>query len=450
MTRYESVAEAVGHTPMIRLTKHGLRPRISVKPEWLNPAGSVKDRAALSMIRAAAADGSLPPGGIVVETTSGNTGIGLAAFAAHLGYRSVVFTSSAISQEKRDLLIAHGAELRLVDVFVPKSHPDSLASVAQRFVDATPGAWLAGQYDNPANPGAHVVSTGPEIWADTDGAVTHFVATVGTGGTISGTGRFLKDVSGGRVQIVAADPATSSYSGGDGSAKYVEGAGHAVHPEAEEDVWPKSLDTSVIDRYEQVDDRGAIDAIHDLAASEGLLAGGSAGVALAAGFRVAAELGEDDDVVILLPDSGRAYLSTYFNPVWLRAHGFRDAEGAVARQVAVVARTVDPRWSVPEALEGASDNEPLLVAYVRSAVPPHPSEVLGTTTVSALRGAASVRDATTPAPWIGAGQSPEEALEAADRARPGWTTGILVDDGRVTALVERAALTAPAPPTTAA
>lgn len=332
MARYESVLESIGGTPLIRLTRvaEGLLPRIYVKPEWQNPGGSVKDRAALAMLRRAEADGSLRPGGTVVEVTSGNTGIGLAIAAAHLGYRAVIFTSSVIAQEKRDQLAAYGAELRLVDAFVPRAHPDSLPSQGERYAAETPGAWLAQQYDNPANPAAHYASTGPEIWDDTDGAVTHFVATVGTGGTISGTGRYLKEVSGGRVRVIGADPITSKYSGGDGSQKYIEGAGHFVHPETTLDEWPRALDLDVIDDYVPVEDQRAIDAIRGLARTEGILAGGSSGVALAAAFQIAGRLTADDTVVVLLPDSGRTYLSTYYNDSWLAAGGFT-APGSPAR-----------------------------------------------------------------------------------------------------------------------
>jgi cystathionine beta-synthase len=447
MTRFESVADAIGGTPLIRLTKTGLRPGIYVKPEWYNPGGSVKDRAALSMLRAAEASGALAPGGTVVETTSGNTGIGLALYAAHLGYRSVIFTSSNISKEKRDLLVAHGAELRLVDAFVPKSHPDSLKSVAERFVASTPGAWLANQYDNPANPAAHVATTGPEIWADTDGAVTHFVATVGTGGTISGTGRFLKDVSGGRVRVIGADPATSSYSGGDGSQKFVEGAGHFVHPLAEEDVWPESLDLTVIDAYEPVTDADAIATIREVARTEGLLAGGSAGVALAAALRLAAGLTESDTVVVLLPDSGRAYLSTYYNDDWLVANGFLSRPGAVVGGLAAPLRAVGrSRTGASAAAELAAAGalqQPVAVVYERDhrTTAPHHADVIGWTTAARLAEAATAGDAAAPiSVRLGAGEPIAEAVQRAAAVDPEWHVALVLDQGRVSGLVTRAQL----------
>ncbi|NJP48316.1 PLP-dependent cysteine synthase family protein [Actinacidiphila epipremni] len=452
MARYESVLDAIGGTPLIRLTRAaaGLRPRVYVKPEWQNPGGSVKDRAALAMLRRAEADGTLRPGGTVVEVTSGNTGIGLALAAAHLGYCTVVFTGSATSKEKRDQLAAYGAEVRLVDAFVPRDHPDSMRSQGVKFAAETPGAWFVDQYDNPANPAAHYATTGPEIWADTEGAVTHFVATVGTGGTISGTGRHLKDISAGRVQVIGADPLTSKYAGGDGSQKYIEGAGHYLHPEAAADVWPLSLDTGVIDEYVAVEDQDAIDAVRLLARTEGILAGGSAGVALAAALRVAADLTADDTVVVLLPDSGRAYLSTYFNDAWLTANGFRGpapAEGPTvgdhSRAAPLVEQHEQPADAVRRLAEqGASDDDVVLAAYRRDGrlLAPHPSDLLGWTTPAGLRGAASVAEAARPfGPRLGVG------LAVADPAVTGWDraegeVAPVLDRGRVTGTVRWAAL----------
>jgi cystathionine beta-synthase len=452
MARYESVLDAIGATPLIRLTRaaEGLRPRVYVKPEWHNPGGSVKDRAALSMLRRAEADGSLRPGGTVVEVTSGNTGIGLALAAAHLGYRTVVFTGSVTSQEKRDQLAAYGAEVRLVDAFVPRDHPDSMHSQGVRFAAETPGAWFADQYDNPANPAAHYATTGPEIWADTAAAVTHFVATVGTGGTISGTGRYLREVSGGRVRVIGADPLTSRYGGGDGSQKYIEGAGHFLHPEATADVWPRALDTAVIDRYVAVEDQEAIDAVRRLARAEGILAGGSSGVALAAALRVAEHLTEDDTVVALLPDSGRAYLSTYFNDRWLTANGFRGAAPAEGPTVTdhataapLVERDEDPAEAARRlAADGLGDDHVVLAAYRRDGrlLAPHPSDLLGWTTPARLRGAPTVAGTAQPfGPSLGMG------LPLTDRAVTAWdrTQGEVapvLNGGRVTATVTWQAL----------
>ncbi|WNI18007.1 PLP-dependent cysteine synthase family protein [Actinacidiphila sp. ITFR-21] len=455
MATYASVLDSIGGTPLIRLTRAAgtLRPRVYVKPEWQNPGGSVKDRAALAMLRRAEADGSLRAGGTVVEVTSGNTGIGLALAAAHLGYRAVIFTSSSIAREKQDQLTAYGAELRLVDAFVPRDHPDSLRSKGEQFVAETPGAWLAQQYDNPANPAAHYASTGPEVWADTDGAVTHFVATVGTGGTISGTGRYLKEVSGGRVRVIGADPVTSSYSGGDGSQKYIEGAGHFVHPEAAVDVWPQALDVDVIDDYVGIEDQEAIDAIRRLARTEGILAGGSSGIALAAAFRIAEGLTADDTVVVLLPDSGRTYLSTYFNDGWLAANGFtgpadRDRPGGpTVGEHAAASPLIERDETVAEALrrlaaDGLADDDPVLVAHRRDGrvLAPHHSDIAGCTTPARLRGAATVAETVRPVGVrLGVGLAlTDPAVTAWDGADGG--IALVLDRGRVTGTVTWRAL----------
>ncbi|MBT0768703.1 cysteine synthase family protein [Kineosporia sp. J2-2] len=438
MTRYESVLESIGGTPLIRLIRvtEGLRPRVYVKAEGQNPGGGVKDRAALSMLRQAEADGLLRPGGTVVEATSGNTGIGLALVAAHLGYRAVIFTSPHIAAEKRAQILAYGADLRLVDAFVPRDHPDSLRSQAQAFVERTPGAWLAGQYDNPANPAAHEATTGPEIWADTEGRVTHLVSTVGTGGTISGAGRYLKDISGGTVRVIGADPVTSSYAGGDGSQKYVEGAGHFVHPATVDDIWPRSLDTTVIDEYVPVSDQDAIDAIRDLARREGLLGGGSSGVALAAALRLAERLDGDDTIVVLLPDSGRQYLSTYFDETWLRRSGFTsttDARTVGSRAVRVP--VVD--GTLPPATETADDGI-VLVAHPRAGrvLDPHVSDLIGWSTPADLRSGRPTRSL---GPGLGAGLSVGDPFVATWEGTGDDVAPVLLG-GRVVGVVIRKAL----------
>ena len=350
MTVHESVLDAIGYTPLVRLRRlgEGLRPTIYAKLEFQNIGGSVKDRAALSMIRAAEQEGLLSPGGTVVEGTSGNTGIGLALVAAHLGYRSVVFVPAATATEKIRLLRAYGAEVHLVGDYVPRSHPGHLANRAAAFAAGTPGAWLARQYDNPANPAAHEASTGPEIWRDTAGGITHFVASVGTGGTISGTAKFLKKASSGAVQVVAADPDHSVYGGGDGGAKYVEGAGHALHPESLEDVWPEAFDTALVDRYIRITERDSILTARRAAREEGLLIGGTSGTALAAALRLAEELDESHTVVVIIPDSGRNYLSTYFDDDWLTSTGFSDP--------------AEPALSVGSLLPGPAAGVPILPA----------------------------------------------------------------------------------------
>src|SRR6201996_3515585 len=220
---FESVTDAIGGTPLFRLRAlgRGLAAPVYAKAEFLSVGGSVKDRAALAMVEAAGRDGGLRPGGTIGEATPGTTGIGLAIVGRQRGYRVVVVVSDRSAQEKTDILRAYGAEVIIGTAALPRQHPGHLSNVAQRLADETPGGWLANQYDNPANPLAHVRTTGPEIWEQTGGRFPRFVAGVGTGGTITGTGRYLKDVSGGQVRVIGADPENSRYSGGDGSPYYV-------------------------------------------------------------------------------------------------------------------------------------------------------------------------------------------------------------------------------------
>jgi len=321
---FESVADAIGGTPLFRL--HGLGPGITApvyaKAEFFSVGGSVKDRAALAMVEAAERDGTLRPGGTIVEATSGNTGIGLTIVGRQRGYQVKIVVSNRSAQEKTDILRAYGAEVISGSSTLPRQHPDHIFNVARRLAADTPGGGLANQYDNPANPLAHVRTTGPEIWQQTEGRITHFVAGVGTGGTISGAGRYLKEMSGGRVRVIGADPQNSTYSGGDGSPYYVESIGHFLHPETEEDVWPESFHADVVDWFEQVNDRESLTAVRRQAGQDGVLAGPSSGTAVAAARRIARQLGPSDLVVVLLPDSGRSYLSTVFNDDWMRRWGF--------------------------------------------------------------------------------------------------------------------------------
>ncbi|MEV0248818.1 pyridoxal-phosphate dependent enzyme [Nocardia sp. NPDC050712] len=321
---FDSVVEAIGNTPLVRLNRltAGIAATVYVKLEYLNPGASVKDRAARAMLLAAEVSGELAPGGTVIEATSGNTGVGLAAIAAAKGYRTIVVVPDKVSAEKIALLRAHGAEVHVTPGGRPVDHPEHLRSVALRLAAEIPGAWFAGQYDNPANPAAHRATTGPEIWAQTGGGVTHFVAGVGTGGTITGTGEFLKEVSGGAVQVIGADPDSSVYGGGDGRAWYIESVGHYLHPETAEDLWPESYHPAVVDRLERVPDVTSLTTLHRLAREEGLLLGGSSGTAVAVALRVARELSVEDVVVVLAPDSGRSYLSKYFDDEWLGRLGF--------------------------------------------------------------------------------------------------------------------------------
>ncbi|MGW5311203.1 pyridoxal-phosphate dependent enzyme [Nocardia thailandica] len=321
---FGSIDAAIGGTPLVRLNRvtDGIAATVYVKLEYLNPGGSVKDRAARSMLDAAEAAGELRPGGVIVEATSGNTGIGLASIAAARGYRIVVVVPDKSSREKIALLRAYGAEVHVTPGGRPVGHPEHLRSVALRLAEEIPGAWFAGQYDNPANPAAHRTTTGPEIWEQTGGTVTHYVAGIGTGGTVSGAGEFLKEASAGRVTVVGADPEPSVYGGGDGRAWFVESVGHYRHPETEIDEWPESYHQHVVDRIERVPDGESLRILHRLSREEGLLLGGSSGTSIAAALRVARELGPDDVVVVIAPDSGRGYLSKYFDDGWLGQFGF--------------------------------------------------------------------------------------------------------------------------------
>ncbi len=320
-----SVLELIGDTPLVRLKKvcEGVAPTILAKVEYLNPGGSVKDRIAIKMVDAAERSGALQPGGAIVEPTSGNTGVGLALVAQQRGYSCIFVCPDKVSEDKRNVLRAYGAQVVVCPTAVPPDHPDSYYSTSDRLVRETPGAWKPDQYSNPNGPASHYESTGPEIWADTDGRLTHFVAGIGTGGTITGTGRYLKEVSASRasgpVVIVGADPEGSVYSGGTGRPYLVEGVG--------EDFWPSAYDPSVPDRIVAVSDHDSFAMTRRLALEEGLLVGGSCGMAVVAALEVARDLGPDDLVVVLLPDSGRGYLTKIFNDDWMSSYGFTRPAG---------------------------------------------------------------------------------------------------------------------------
>ncbi len=316
MRYHNSIIELVGDTPLVKLNKvtEGISATVLAKVEYFNPGGSVKDRIAMRMIEAAEASGALKPGGTIVEPTSGNTGVGLAIVAQQKGYKCIFVCPDKVSTDKINTLRAYGAEVVVCPTAVAPEHPDSYYNVSDRLVRETPNAWKPDQYSNPDNPASHYHSTGPELWEQTDGRITHFVAGVGTGGTISGTGRYLKEASGGKVQVVGADPEGSVYSGGTGRPYLVEGVG--------EDFWPTAYDRDVADRIVAVSDKDSFQMTRRLAKEEGLLVGGSCGMAVVAALEVARELGPDDLVVVLLPDGGRGYLSKIFNDDWMADYGF--------------------------------------------------------------------------------------------------------------------------------
>jgi cystathionine beta-synthase len=319
----EHVTDLVGNTPLVKLgaLAEGVPATVLAKVEYFNPGGSVKDRIALRMIEAAEKSGELRPGGTIVEPTSGNTGVGLAMVAQRRGYRCVFVCPDKVSEDKRNTLKAYGAEVVVCPTAVAPEHPNSYYNVSDRLVTEIEGAWKPDQYANPENPESHYHSTGPEVWRQTEGKVTHFVAGVGTGGTISGTGRYLKEVSNGLVKIVGADPEGSVYSGGTGRPYLVEGVG--------EDFWPQAYDQTVADEIIPISDAESFQITRRLAREEGLLVGGSCGMAAAAAIKLAKRLGPDSKdavVVVLLPDGGRGYLSKVFNDDWMASYGFLPPE----------------------------------------------------------------------------------------------------------------------------
>lgn len=321
----DSVIELIGGTPLVRLTRvsAGLAPTVLAKLEYLNPGGSVKDRIARRMIEDAEARGLLAPDGTIVEPTSGNTGVGLALVAQQKGYRCVFTCPDKVSADKIAVLRAYGAEVVICPAAVPPDHPESYRSVSARLATEIPGAYKPDQYANPANADSHYHGTGPELWEQTDGRITHLVAGVGTGGTISGTGRYLKEASGGRVRVIGADPSGSVYSGGEGRPYFVEGVGQLSSP--------LSFDPAVPDQILAVPDQVSIALARRLAREEGILTGGSGGMAVAAALKVAARAAAGDLIVVIIPDSGRGYVSKIFNDAWLRRMGFETQPGSGVR-----------------------------------------------------------------------------------------------------------------------
>src|SRR3954469_8159467 len=313
---HDSLVSLMGNTPLVRLhsVTSDTPADVLAKVEYFNPGGSVKDRIAVKMIEAAEASGELKPGGTIVEPTSGNTGVGLAIVAQRRGYKCVFVVPDKVSTDKINVLRAYGAEVVVCPTAVPPEHPDSYYSVSDRLVGEIDKSWKPNQYANENNPLSHYETTGPEIWTQTDGRITHFVAGVGTGGTISGAGRYLKEVSDGRVQVIGADPTGSVYSGGTGRPYLVEGVG--------EDFWPTTYDKDICDRIVAVSDGDSFEMTRRLAREEALLVGGSCGMATVAALRAAADLPADAVVVVLLPDGGRGYLGKVFDDRWMAGYGF--------------------------------------------------------------------------------------------------------------------------------
>ena len=421
---------------------------VLAKIEYMNPGGSVKDRIATRMIEAAEASGELQPGGTIVEPTSGNTGVGLALVAQQRGYRCIFVCPDKVSEDKRNVLRAYGAQVVVCPTSVAPEDPNSYYSVSDRLVRETPGAWKPDQYSNPDNPASHYATTGPEIWRDTEGRITHFVAGVGTGGTISGIGRYLKDVSGGRVRVIGADPEGSVYSGGTGRPYLVEGVG--------EDFWPSAYDRTVADEIIAVSDAESFAVTRRLAREEGLLVGGSCGMAVAAALRLARGLTADDVVVVLLPDGGRGYLSKIFSDSWMASYGFlaREGEATVGQvlrgksgELPALVHT-HPNETVRDAVEILHEYGVSQMPVVNAEPPVMSGEVVGSVSERELldalfAGSASLADAVArhmaaPFPLVGSGED-VPTLRAALQDRDAV---MVIDDGKPVGVLTRADLLA--------
>ena len=436
----DSVLDLIGRTPMVRLTRvtEGIACPVVAKVETTNPGGSVKDRPALAMINAAEKEGFLRPGSTIIEPTSGNTGVGLAIVAAQRGYDCIFVMTDKVSPEKVDLLKAYGAEVIVCPVDVAPDDPRSYYSTAERLVNERPGAFRPNQYSNPVNPLSHYLTTGPEIWEQTNGTVTHFVAGAGTGGTLCGVGKYLKEQNP-NVQIIAADPEGSVYSGGDGRPYLVEGVG--------EDFWPETYDPSLIDRVVPVSDAQSFYRTRQVSREEGLLIGGSCGTAVDVAITVAAELTKDDLVVVLLPDSGRGYLSKIFNDQWMMEYGFLIEEGPKIQDVVEYKKNalsdliyVQPDDPVSKAIELLRECNLSRIIVAQGSLPLSAAEIKGTIDEEHLQAKAFEEDVLTMKcsevmgsrmSFVGSGESVRSVLIKLEQER----TLLVMDKGRPSSVV---------------
>ncbi len=457
MRYVDNVVELIGNTPLVKLNRvtEGIAATVLAKVEYVNPGGSVKDRIALRMIEAAERAGQLRPGGTIVEPTSGNTGVGLALVAQQRGYRCVFVCPDKVSEDKRNVLRAYGAEVVVCPTAVDPEDPRSYYKVSDRLAAEIPGAFKPDQYRNPANPQSHYESTGPEVWDQTDGRVTHFVAGVGTGGTIGGVGRYLKEASAGRVRVIGADPEGSVYSGGTGRPYLVEGVG--------EDFWPETYDRTVCDEIIKVSDKESFEITRRLAREEGLLVGGSCGMAVAAALDVARRADPEDVIVVLLPDGGRGYLSKIFNDAWMARYGFLrplSTEATVADVLAGKGATdaagptsqrppmpdfvhVHPHETVRDAIDRMREFGVSQLPVLRAEPPVVTGEVAGAIAERDLldalfTGQAKLHDIvdkhlSAALPMIGGGQPVSEAVAALEKA----DAAIVLVDGKPAGVITR-------------
>jgi cystathionine beta-synthase len=444
----DSILDAIGETPLVRLRRLGsaVAPELVAKVESANPGGSIKDRVALALIEAAERDGKLRPGGTIVEPTSGNTGTGLAIAARLKGYRVIAVMPDKMSREKIDLLRAYGAEVVIAPTDVPPDSPASYYRVADRLTQEIPGAFQPNQYANPANPDLHYRVTGPELWRQSGHRITHFVAGVGTGGTITGIGRFLKERNP-AIRVIGADPEGSVYSGGEARPYLVEGVG--------EDFWPTTYDPSVVDEYVTVSDRDSFLTARRLAQSEAILAGGSSGTAVYAALEVAKKISDPNAMVaVILPDGGRSYLSKVFSDAWMRQRGF--LERAPERTVGAVLRQKNAGGEIPplvtvETHQRVRDAVALLHEHRVSQLPVvsshDPHSMVGSVGERGLLARAVADPALLDAEIVDVMEGPFPAMAAEDPVREavellvGERQALLVtDDGRPVGLLTRSDL----------